>query len=45
MPVINRNRCEGKGPCVPACPFDVLAIGTLAREERRGLSLIGRRRG
>ncbi len=41
-PVIDRNRCEAKGPCVPACPFDVLAILPVPAEDRRGLSLFGR---
>ncbi len=42
IPVINRNRCEGKGPCVPACPYDVLAMGQLAPADRQSLSLVGR---
>ncbi len=42
VPVINRNRCEGKGPCVPACPYDVLEMGTIGPEEKSGLSLVGR---
>jgi 4Fe-4S ferredoxin len=41
-PVIDRNKCEGKGPCVPACPFDVLELGILAKEDRAGLSFKGR---
>lgn len=44
-PVINRNRCEGKGPCVPACPYDVLDIGVLPAPARGGLSLMGRVKG
>jgi 4Fe-4S ferredoxin len=42
VPVINRDRCEGKGPCVPACPYDVLEMGVLSREDRADLSLVGR---
>jgi NAD-dependent dihydropyrimidine dehydrogenase PreA subunit len=42
VPVIDRNRCEGKGPCVDACPYGVLAMGTLSREDKAGLSLLGR---
>jgi 4Fe-4S ferredoxin len=42
MPVIDRNRCEGKGPCVPACPVAVLEMGKLGPQERAGLSLGGR---
>jgi NAD-dependent dihydropyrimidine dehydrogenase PreA subunit len=42
VPFIDRNRCEGKGPCVNACPHDVLGMGVLAGPQRRQLSLIGR---
>jgi 4Fe-4S ferredoxin len=42
VPVIYRNRCEGKGPCVAACPYGVLSIGVLGKAERSGLSLVGR---
>jgi 4Fe-4S ferredoxin len=44
-PVINRNRCEGKGPCVDVCPFSVLEVSTLPRELRKGLSVIGNIKG
>jgi 4Fe-4S ferredoxin len=40
-PVIDRNRCEGKGPCVTARPNSVLAISTSTRDERATLSLLG----
>ncbi len=40
-PQIDRNRCEGKGPCVPACPYGVLEIRTINAAQRRELSLIG----
>ena len=45
VPLIDRNRCEGKGPCVAACPHDVLALGVLDRDARRRLSLMGRIKG
>jgi 4Fe-4S ferredoxin len=41
-PVINRNACEGKGPCVDACPYSVLEMGLLTKADRAGLSLIGK---
>jgi NAD-dependent dihydropyrimidine dehydrogenase PreA subunit len=41
-PRIDRNRCEGKGPCVDSCSQRVLALGRLSREQRRELSLVGR---
>lgn len=40
--VIDRNRCEGKGPCVDACPHGVLSMGVLGKTERSGLSFVGR---
>jgi NAD-dependent dihydropyrimidine dehydrogenase PreA subunit len=40
--VIDRNRCEGKGPCVLACPTAVLAMGVLSVQQRRSLGLVGR---
>ncbi len=39
-PVINRNKCEGKATCVPACPYDVLMMDILPREERTGLTIL-----
>jgi 4Fe-4S ferredoxin len=41
-PLINRNKCEGKGPCVNVCPFSVLEMGSLSKEDRAGLSLVGK---
>jgi NAD-dependent dihydropyrimidine dehydrogenase PreA subunit len=42
QPVIDRNRCEAKGPCVEVCPYDVLDVRPLSDEERRALSLMGK---
>lgn len=42
VPVIDRNRCEGKGPCVTACPTAVLAMGILGAQERQALGIVGR---
>jgi 4Fe-4S ferredoxin len=44
-PVIDRNRCEGKAACSAVCPYQVFVVGTLAPEERRGLSLLGKIKG
>lgn len=41
-PVINRNKCEGKGPCVPACPYGVLVVRKFLQRELPALSLVGR---
>jgi len=45
MPLIDRNRCEGKRQCVAVCPFNVFAMGTLSAEQRRALSLRGKIKG
>ncbi|HEX7812372.1 MAG TPA: 4Fe-4S dicluster domain-containing protein [Burkholderiales bacterium] len=45
MPVIDRNRCEGKEACVKACPYDVFTMGTVLPEQRKGLSLRGKLKG
>lgn len=41
-PVIDPMRCEAKGPCIPICPYDVLALRTVPKAERAELSLLGR---
>lgn len=41
-PVIDPSRCEAKGPCVPACPYGVLAILPLTAAEKAALSFLGR---
>ena len=45
VPVIDRNRCEGKAACVSVCPTNVFVVGVLAAEQRRGLTLRGRLKG
>jgi NAD-dependent dihydropyrimidine dehydrogenase PreA subunit len=45
VPVVDRNRCEGKAACVDVCPKSVFVIGVLAGEERAGLSWRGRVKG
>ena len=42
IPVIDPMRCEAKGPCVPICPYDVLIIQPVSREEKAKLPLTGR---
>lgn len=42
IPVIDPMRCEAKGPCVPICPYDVLVIRLVSREEKAKLPLLGR---
>ena len=45
QPVIDRNRCEGKGDCVAVCPYDVFTVGRLPIFERRSLSMLGQLKG
>jgi NAD-dependent dihydropyrimidine dehydrogenase PreA subunit len=42
VPVIDRNKCEGKNDCVEVCPHDVFVLGKLDEEQRRSLSTLGR---
>ena len=41
-PVVDRNRCEAKEECVRVCPYSVFEMRRLSREERTGMSLLGR---
>jgi NAD-dependent dihydropyrimidine dehydrogenase PreA subunit len=45
IPVIDRNKCEGKADCVPACPYDIFKVDTLPSDLRAGLTFIGRLKG
>lgn len=44
-PVIDRNRCEGKGDCVAVCPKNVFVIGVLPVSQRHNLTLKGKVKG
>jgi 4Fe-4S ferredoxin len=41
-PVVDHGRCEAKGPCVPACPYDVLAVETIRDEDWNALGFLGK---
>jgi 4Fe-4S ferredoxin len=43
--VVDRNRCEGKGPCIEVCPTNVLSMKVLSKEERKYLSSLGKVKG
>ena len=45
VPVIDRNRCEGKADCVRVCPVGVFAVDTLPPAQRSGLTFKGRLKG
>ncbi|WP_020475666.1 4Fe-4S dicluster domain-containing protein [Zavarzinella formosa] len=42
VPVVDPRRCEDKGPCVEACPYDVFEIRKLTPGERGALPLLTR---
>jgi NAD-dependent dihydropyrimidine dehydrogenase PreA subunit len=41
-PVIDPLRCEAKGPCVPICPYGVLAVHVVPPDQKAAMSLIAR---
>jgi len=45
IPVIDRNRCEGKADCVAVCPVAVFAVETLPKPERKNLNVRGKMKG
>jgi NAD-dependent dihydropyrimidine dehydrogenase PreA subunit len=44
VPMIDRNRCEGKAACVRVCPHDVFEVRTIDGEDYDALSPLGRLR-
>jgi len=42
IPVINQNKCEGKGDCIRVCPYDVFEMGEISKEEKSQLSFKGK---
>jgi NAD-dependent dihydropyrimidine dehydrogenase PreA subunit len=42
LAIIDRARCEAKGPCVEACPTHAITLGPVDAETRAGLSLLAR---
>lgn len=42
IPIIDRNRCEGKEDCVRVCPYDVFEIRVLGDENKAEMSMVGR---
>jgi 4Fe-4S ferredoxin len=45
VPMVDPNRCEGKGPCIDVCPVDVFEMGVLPPEARSTLTLKGKLKG
>jgi 4Fe-4S ferredoxin len=44
-PVVDANRCEGKGPCIDVCPVNVFTMGVLPKSLRSQLTLKGKLKG
>jgi 4Fe-4S ferredoxin len=42
IPIIDREKCEGKNDCVVVCPYSVFELGTLTDAEFDSLSFVGR---
>ncbi len=42
VPVVDREKCEGKKDCVEVCPYSVFELGTLTDAEFASLSYVGR---
>ncbi len=42
VPVVDRDRCEAKGPCVEVCPYDVFEVRPVGPAEKATMSLVGR---
>ena len=42
LPVVDRNKCEGKKDCVEVCPYDVFEVRTISDGEFAALSLLGK---
>jgi NAD-dependent dihydropyrimidine dehydrogenase PreA subunit len=42
VPVVDRERCEGKADCVAVCPYGVFEVRSMEGDDFRKLSLIGK---
>ena len=42
VPVVDREKCEGKRECVDVCPYSVFELGSLTDAEFDSLSIVGR---
>lgn len=41
-PVVDRKRCEAKGPCLTVCPYDVFELRRVPEDVKRELGWITR---
>jgi 4Fe-4S ferredoxin len=42
QPLVDFNKCEGKGPCIPICPYDVFEMLPISKENYSKLNFIGK---
>jgi NAD-dependent dihydropyrimidine dehydrogenase PreA subunit len=42
VPVVNRNKCEGKAACVDVCPYTVFEVRRMEDVDYSALSWIGK---
>ena len=42
IPVVDREKCEGKQECVVVCPYSVFELGTLTDSEYSSMGFVGR---
>ena len=42
VPIVDRNRCEGKRDCVDVCPYDVFEVRRIDDADFDALSFFGR---
>jgi 4Fe-4S ferredoxin len=42
VPVIDRNRCEGKEDCVQVCPYNVFEMRKLSAEDKDAMPFVSR---
>lgn len=42
MPIVDRNRCEGKRECTRVCPYDVFEVRRIDDADFAALSFLGR---
>ena len=41
-PIVDFNRCEGKGACILVCPYDVFEVRKIDKADFQNLTFIGK---